>query len=549
MRHFAVLVMVFMCAGVASASDFSNGDIEWGDAANATLYLHDTLMNGDYTVKAVEFSAPVPGIENLQGNIVPETVVVPMVSLEIYKSGVLINKIAMKLGDEPYIDTDYNYRISVNGFPQRNSKEWVYEYYKPWVSLSIQTRAQPELEVDVITDKASYNSYNDTQIDAKVVIINKGGAFVKNVDVNLSTGELKPSSGDIRELHKNFIRIDKNSIQSFVVTLAVPQQLNDEGSYNLDADASGYDVVDNAYTASGSVSITVMPEQSYFTISKSARDRIYLGDNDTVHLVISNGGAYDIRDISLQDGVNENFALEQNSSLHWDIPLLKPGQSWETTYTIRPLDANLAGFEIPEATARFTVNGESVKASSEKPTIIVNGPIIILNKTVDMAYAYVNEDVKVTVSVNNVGDIPTKVEVKDSLPQGVSFVSGQMSLDPTFLELNTPQEFSYIIRRSTEGEVRLSAAVANYTDIVYRGETRSEMLSDRPVITFINTGKPKPTPVVTAASKPGANKTRSGSQQPNLEESAQTTPMTPGFASALAIITLLLAAIYRRKRT
>jgi uncharacterized repeat protein (TIGR01451 family) len=547
MRYFAVLVMVFMCAGVASAANISKNDIEWGDAASATLYMGDTLMNGDYTVKAVEFSSPVPGIKNLQGNIVPDAVVVPMVNLEIYKSGVLINKIVMKLADEPYIDADYEYRISVTEFPNRNSREWVYEYYKPWATVSIQTKAKPELEVDIITDKTSYNSYNDTQIDAKVMVINKGGAFAKNVDVNLSPGELKLGSGDIRQLHKNFQRIEKNSVQSFMVTLAVPQ-ITDEESYALNADAMGYDILDNEYTASGSLSLTVTPKSDYFTISKSARDRIYLGDNDTVHLVVSNRGAYDIRDISLQDSINENFALEQNSSLQWDIPLLKPGQDWETTYTIQPLKTNLDGFQIPEATARFTVNDESVKASSEKTTIIVNGPIIILNKTVDMDVAYINEDVKVTVSVNNVGNIPTKVEVKDSLPQGVSFVSGQTSLDPTFLELNAPQEFSYIIRRSTEGEVRLSPAVANYTDIMYRGETRSEILSDRPVITFIDTSKAKPTPAATEASNLSANKTRTGSQkQDNLAASVQPTPMTPGFAGIIAIITLLLAG--RRKRS
>jgi uncharacterized repeat protein (TIGR01451 family) len=188
-------------------------------------------------------------------------------------------------------------------------------------------------------------------------------------------------------------------------------------------------------------------------------------------------------------------------------------------------------------------------ASSEKTTIIVNGPIIILNKTVDMDVAYINEDVKVTVSVNNVGNIPTKVEVNDSLPQGVSFVSGQTSLGPTFLELNTPQEFSYIIRRSTEGEVQLSPAVANYTDIMYRGETRSEIRSESPVITFIDTSKAKPTPAAVVASNLSANKTQSGSQKTNLAASAQSTPMTPGFAGTLAIITLLLAGGLRRKRS
>ncbi len=544
MRYFAVLILIFMCAGIASAVNFGENDIEWGTGTNGTLYRGDTLMSGNYTVKAVEFSAPVPGIKNLQGNIVPDGVVEPMVNLEIYKSGTLVSTTVLKLNGEPYIDPDYEYRISTLEFLQRSSRNWVYEYYKPWVTVSIQERAKPELQVSIDTNNTEFTSLNDKLIRAKVIITNTGQAFARNVEVNFSSGELKLVGGDVKQYYQ---RIDNNSVQSYMVTLAVPESLDDR-LYDLRADARGYDVTGEEYTASTILSITVNPNPDYFTISKSAKDRIYLGDNDTVHLIVSNRGSYDMRDISLQDSINENFSLEQNSSLHWVIPLLKPGQDWETKYTIRALNTNPDGFEIPEATARFTINGESVMASSEKNTIIVNGPIIILNKTVDMDVAYINEDVKVTVSVNNIGNIPTKVEVNDSLPQGVSFVSGQTSLDTTFLELNTPQEFSYIIRRSTEGEVRLSAAVANYTNIVYKGAARSEILSDRPVITFIDTSKVKPTPAA-MASNLSANKTRSGSQKTNLAASAQSTPMTPGFASTLAIITLLLAGSLRRKRS
>ncbi len=547
MRYVVALVMVFMCAGIASAANISKSDVEWGDPANATLYMQDTLMNGEYTIKAVEFSSPVPGIENVQGNIVPEDVVRPMVNFEVYKDGELINRVIMKLADEPYVDSDYEYRISVNAFPNRNSRDWVYEYYKPWVKASLQIKARPELEVDIVTDKTSYG-YNDTTIEAKVMTINKGGAFAKNVNVNLSPGDLKLSSGDARQFHKNFPRIEKNSVQSFIVTLAVPH-VDDEQSYVLNADATGYDLLDNKYTASGSSSVTVTPVPSYYTVSKSARHRIYLSDNDTVHLVVSNRGTDDMHDILLQDSIDENFALEQNSSLQWNIPLLKPGQEWETSYNIQPLKTNLDGFEIPEATARFTVNGKSARVSSEKPKIIVNGPIIILNKTVDMDVAYINEEVKVTVSINNVGNIPTKVEVRDSLPEGVSLVSGSTSLDPVFLELNTPQEFSYVIRRGTEGEVRLSAAVANYTDVVYRGTAWSGILSDTPVITFIDTSKPKPTPATARASNGSSNTTRPGSQKQktSISPQVQSTPMTPGFAGAFAVVMLILAGRRMKK--
>ena len=549
MRILAVIFIIFLCTGISSAANFSTNEIEWDSAAYVTLYRGESLMNGEYTVKAVEFSSPVPGIKNMQGNIVPDAVVVPLVYLEIYKNGVFVEETVMGMASDPHISPDYEYRITVTEFPKRNSREWVYEYYKPWAKVAIQTRAYPELQLDITTNKTLYTTQYDRIIYAKVKIINKGGAFAQDVDVNFSIGELELNTGDIRELHHSYLRINRNSLESFMVTLLVPD-LTDERSYVLSAEARGYDIKDKEYTASGSSSFTVTPQPDYFHIGKSARDRIYLGENDIVKIVVANGGIYDIHDITVEDTMNNNFELGENSSLQWNIPLLKPGEEWQTSYTMIPLKTNLDGFDLPEATAKFTVNNKLQKAYSEKTNVIVNGPIITLEKTTDMDVAYLNEDVTITVRINNIGDIPTKIKVEDSLPEGVSLVSGKTSLDTTFLELNTPQEFSYVIRRNTEGEVRLSPAVAIFTDIISRGTFLSELSSGSPTITFIDTSKEKPSSSEVSPSNEGTNKTRPVSQNKNNTESPsiQPTPMTPGFSSIYSIIMFIIITFLRQKR-
>lgn len=550
MRILAVITIIFLWTGISSAANFSTNEIEWDSAASVTLYRGDSLMNGEYTVKAVEFSSPVPGIKNMQGNIVPDDVVVPLVYLEIYKSGVFVEEIVMGMASDPYISPDYEYRISVAEFPKRNSREWVYEYYKPWAKVAIETRAYPELQIDITTNKTLYTTQYDRIIYAKVKIINKGSAFAKNVDVNFNIGELKLNAGDIRQLHHSYLRIDRNSIQSFMVTLIVPD-LTDERSYVLSAEAKGYDIKNKEYTSSGSSSFTVTPQPDYFLISKSARDRIYLGENDTVKIVVANGGIYDIHDITVEDTMNENFELEENSSLRWNIPLLKPGQDWQTTYTMIPLRTNLDGFNLPEATAKFTVNNKPQKAYSEKTNVIVNGPIITLDKTVDKDIAYLNEDITVNVRINNIGDISTKVEVRDSLPEGVTLVSGKTSLGPIFLELDKPREFSYIIRSNNEGEIQLYPAIANFTDIVSRGTFRSELRSDSPIITFIDKSKEKSVLSEISTSNDTINKTQSKSHNRTTIPSSptiQSTPMTPGFSSTFSIIMLILITLLRQKR-
>lgn len=472
---------------VATAEFFNKYDIEWDDAVSGTLYRGDALSNGEYTVKAAQFSSPVPGIKNMQGNIVPDDTVYPMVYLSIYKGGVLIKEIVMGAESDPYIDPDYELKVTVGEFLKRNSRDWVYEYYNPWAIVSVQTRAKPKLEVEIVTDKTIYTSHRDSIISAKVKVINSGQAFIENVDVNFSVdlGKLKLRGGDIRQLSQHYERMDKNSVQSFMVVFVVPE-LIDETSYDMNVDARGYDIKDIAYNATDYSSVIVTPEQNYLTINKALKDRIYLDDNETVKIAVANGGIYDAYNISVTDGMNENFELSPYVPLQWNIPVLKPGEEWHTTYFIRPMKANLNGFVMPEATARFTVNNRQYSLSSDKTKVIVNGPIIVIGKTANKSAANIGEDVKIIVTVNNIGSMPTKAEIKDldPLPDGVSFVSGDRSISPTFLELNTPQRFSYVVRGNVAGNIQLPPVTVRYVAVEYRGIKWMEDNSTGPNIIF-----------------------------------------------------------------
>ncbi|MDP2766942.1 MAG: DUF11 domain-containing protein, partial [Candidatus Methanoperedens sp.] len=419
-----------------------------------------------------------------------------MVMLEIYKNGVLIKEIIMNLQSEAYIDPDYKVKVWASGFPAKNARGWVYEYYSvepPWVTISIQTRAKPKLEVTVTTDKSAYTSYTDNIITAKVTVTNSGEARAKNVDVNLNIGELSLRGGDTSQLHHYYYMMEKGASQSWEVILVVPE-LIDQKSYTLSAEAKGFDVKDLEYKAAKtSASITVSPKQNYFTISKAvSKDRMYLPETVIVRVTAANGGMYDIYNIHVTDSMNEKFELKSNTSFQWDIPILKPGQEWGTTYSIKPFETNINGFTIPAASANFTVNNKPYSASSQTPKVIVNGPKIILNKTVDKPVVNITEDVTVTVSINNVGNIVTKAEVKDSLPDGVSLVNGSTSLASTSLELNIPQVLNYTIRMDMEGEIKLPAAIANYTGIEYKGTTRSALSSEMPIVTVIDPSKITP---------------------------------------------------------
>jgi uncharacterized repeat protein (TIGR01451 family) len=289
---------------------------------------------------------------------------------------------------------------------------------------------------------------------------------------------------------------------------------------------------------------------------------MYLKDTAIVRITVSNGGDFDLFNIKVTDSLNEHFDLKSNSSMYWEIPLIKSGQDWSTTYTLKPLETNLDGFNIPAVNALFTINNVKYNASSDSSSVIVNGPKIILNKTVDKQTINLSENITIMVSVNNVGNIATRTQIVDYLPENMSLVSGQTSIESILLEVNKPQGFSYIIRPKISGNIELPAAVANYINIEYKGTVHSALSSNRTVITVIdldkitssssNINSTETTPIINPSdeqipvSLPDIPEVTPEKTTENAPEFTPT-PITPFIDMALTVFLLIFAACLRRK--
>lgn len=552
MAKIVYILIILLLAFPISTSAFIPNEIEWAPAVEGTLYIRDSLTNGPYTVKAVQFSSPVQGFKNGKGEIVPYETVDPMAYLEIYKDGNFLKDAILSPQSGPDIDSDYEVMISSMGFPSGNSREWVQEYYKPWAKVAVSLRGKPELDVTITTEKTTYTSGSDQIITAKVELKNSGDAVAKNVDVTFNVDELKLRGGSTTQLHPVFMEIKKGETKSFEVVLLVPDLLDDK-SYSLTADVKSFDVKNLEYKFSGSKSITVAMKQNYYLVSKAfSKDRIYLNDMINVRLTIANSGTFDMNDIVLNDSMNSNFQLISDTPLFWNFQVLHPGEWKDIEYSIKPLETNLEGFTFPEATAMFKINGKQYNISSDLPLVVVNGPRITINKTIDKKIVNTSEDVTVTVNVTNIGNIPTRTEIKDFLPENVSIVNGSTSFGSTFLEINTPIIFSYVIRINSIEKIELPAAIANYTNVEYRGMKRSSVISDRPVITIFDPAKNSSTNPVQEPKKSGSNATNpslassTAASQTNPAEITPT-PITPGFNIVAGVIVLIFAAFFRRR--
>lgn len=570
MNKALILILIILFLEIPLASSYTSSDIEWASATEAALYKGNNFTNGPYTVIAVQFPSPVPGYKQFKTNeILPETPVSPVVYLEIYKNGTLMKETVLTLMSANEIDPDYEVKVSLTDILPGTSRDWVMEYYNPWAKVSISLRGKPKLELKVTTDKTDYVSNTDDIMTATVEVKNTGDAVARDVEVDLNPGVLQLRGGSTSQFHQTYLELKKGETQSFQIILMVPKVASDT-SYLLNVNAKGYDVKNLEYQASGSKAVSISPKAflTGISVSKAVRDRIYLKDTAVIRVTVANGGVFDLQNVRLTDSLNENFGLKFDSPMHWEIPAIKSGQDWSVTYTLKPLETNLDGFTIPAANALFTINNKEYNASSDSPLVIVNGPKILLNKTVDKQTVNISEDITITVGINNVGNIATRTQVVDYLPDNVSLVSGQTSIESIFLEVNKPQGFSYIIRPKMSGSIELPAAVANYISIEYRGTVPFALSSNRTVITVIdpdniNTGinlkttgtisnltpadgqipvtLPDTTPSLEATSK------ETTENAPDITPEITPTPITPFIDTALTVFLVIFAAFLRRK--
>ncbi|KCZ70976.1 hypothetical protein ANME2D_03005 [Candidatus Methanoperedens nitroreducens] len=555
MRIYIAVIVILWSVNLASAAGFNTEEIQWGAGVTGTLYRDGTLTNGEYTIKVMEFTSHVQGVKSIQDKtikIVPENPVEPMVYLEVYKNGTFIRDVVLNMVNDIYTDPDYEFRVSAVEFPSKSATEWVMEYYNPWAKISLQKRGKPDFEVTFKFTPDRTTFFNGETVIASITLKNKGEAFAKNVDVNLDAVPLKPWAGEISKLHKYYSKIEKDESQSFEVALIVPELLGEQ-EFNFSTNKKFYDAKGIEYRVTNSTPITVSPR--LINISKAIKDRVYLKDTSTVLLTVSNRGTFDIYNIHLNDTMHENFELRSNTSLEWNIPVLRVGEEWSTIYSVRPLEASLSGYTVPAATAQFTVNNRQYNASSQTTTVVVNGPKIILNKTVSKSVANISEFVNVTVKISNIGNIGTRFEVKDSLPDSVSVARGSISLTG-WSDHDSVQEFNYTIRMNREGEALLPAAVLNYTNVEYRGTARSVLSSDNPVITVVDPSKPGSIsfapPVVSSnesAALPVQEVTAAPTDAPADALNPEPTAYVPGFGGISTLIMLLFAfAVAFRRR-
>lgn len=434
----------------------SDENLEWFGGIVYKLTPDDNMVTDkDYTIKAVEFPAPVRGIRTINGTI-PERLVVPFVGLEIYKDMVNnsnpIDNFTLGIGDE-YITADKDMKITLVSMPGNMSSYWVYEYYNPWANIKIQRRTIPTLIVRFKNDTREDTIDPGDTFKINITIKNIGNDTATNVnyDINIGSLVLKSNTAPMKDTVGN---LDKDQQKIIEITLEAPAAVEGR-EYDIYVNMTAYDSLGTFHSWNASKKINVRSITDSILISKTTENSIYLKENIDVILSITNMGPLYMDNIKIYDFIPEglllvkdNVIFKNTTEISFDKYSLGSGESYTYIYMLKPIDPGI--YVLPKFRINFSIRGKELNLTSNEKGFRVFGPKVVLDKSV----MYKGKDDKkndiidVKISAKNVGNgFAARVTIDDQLPENATLVSGDTHI-LTSLDVDDVKTINYVVSMS-----------------------------------------------------------------------------------------------------
>jgi len=454
-KSMSFLFLVLFCL-ISQVSAYSSDDIEWESVKTVTLHWGDSYKVDNYVITADDF--------NKDG----------YVYITIYKDDVYMTAGALKLSDNVvYRDTANGDDIKVYASAlSLKTDSWTGNLIDPTVKVQIYRRGLPDLEVDLDIEKETYDPTRLSTprfIEGNVTIKNVGDAKASNVVLNVDTAGLELADGKLMQTTPSLEKGETTKPLAFKLQIPL---LWDEEDFKIVARAAAYDINNEKHIFEGTKTITIEPKAE-ITLTKSCTEEIYMDETAYVSLIMRNTGPYALSSVHLTDLQTDDLELKDNVQTEKTTSLSAQETTTVLEYTLKPIKPGK--FKLPKATAKFRVDGKDYTFESDTPTIVVNGPYIVLEKKVNVSSFNPGDNVRVTISVKNEGNRDANVEIEETVPEGTSFVSGVMTFDDVVNDKKT-QSFSYVLKLEKEADMKLPATSAKFTDLEgYKGEKVSNM--------------------------------------------------------------------------
>jgi uncharacterized repeat protein (TIGR01451 family)/PGF-CTERM protein len=420
-----------------------------------------------------------------------------------------------------------------------DNKEFKTKNWNPYAKLDILVRGEPKFDIDIETRKDTYDSKStgDSRIDVSIKLKNEGEAKAEDTILTIDTAGMDVLKGKTRYNLGDILK--EETLEPVNLTLQAPTPWVD-ADLNITARTTCLDVRDNKYENIGYKVIKIEKKWG-LVISKTVTKDNHMGKPIHVLVNVRNNGLCDINNIKLEDSIAPEMHLKKDVVLDKTLSL-KSGKLAEKIFEYTLIPDKPGEFTIPKTIANFTLpNGQSGNASSNNSEKVkIYGPEISVIKTINKQQLNSGDELTVTVTAKNTGNVDASVTLTDTVPKEAKFISGETSFKQVLASDGDSKTITYILQMHKEGEIRLPACKASFLDL---DEYSGEVTSDAPVVYV---GVPIPLN--------GSSKQQDGSTGSNQEKNEssydQSEEDSPGFGPALTIVGLLAVTPFmRRKKT
>jgi uncharacterized protein (DUF58 family) len=341
------------------------------------------------------------------------------------------------------------------------------------VSIETFRPGAPALTVDILTDKISYGSNED--ISYVLTLTNSGTIPLHGVTLTTSS-----SAGVVGEPQLRQAALDPLKVKKFIVPVRTPVTPVTRNVL-IESQVTGYDYKGNEYSEPASFEVQVRPyisiEKKVEAVRKSSKDSEMGTDGHfMITLTLKNTAGYRTT-LDVRDELPSSMIPEGVEGTEWTV-LLDAGATKEISYTAKPTEAG--SFTFRPATAQWKDKGETyiVESSSLTDAFIVRGSKVIVEKSAVSSYLYTGEMTEIVVTAVNAGNSNVRIVLADSVPEGLSLISGQLLWEGD-LGAGASKKISYVVKASSPGNIMLPAARADCTDVEGK---KYIAVSDTPVI-------------------------------------------------------------------
>jgi uncharacterized repeat protein (TIGR01451 family) len=522
-----ILIITYSCITPVFADE-----TEWVDPRENTLRMTESFIRDGFQIEATDF------FDNTA-------------LITVYDNGGnLVTRNLTRINDSFVV----NDRLNITIVNLQEAKEnigaghGVNVTVDQWVRIETRVSGVPSIKLAIIPKGIEIQNRTiimqsyvpGSEIAMNFSIRNDGKAKLRNITLTINTSMQVLYN---ENLNYDIYDLDAgNESDPITVHFQAPYTYEPKSVF-ISAKVIGNDILGNAYDVTNSAFVEIMPQfNNKIDVVKYVPEKVYMGDEAIVSLVIKNNGSRKLDNMSLTDSLQPGL-LPIDTNLTWNLSL-GPFEQKEISYMVKPQKPGiytfLPGSSIIEYNGLFDYN--------QKPSkLIVNGPYVILMKSANTSEPSNGETINVTVEAKNAGDATAIVKLSDAVPTNHTLENQMYDTisDTLVLHPGKSAAITYSLLASAAGNFILPPAKAIILDKIFYQDERYTQMATSSELT-IRVGEPLKVPSITTTPVPAKSVNISGREMNVSTATTTTHRSTPGFEGYIFIIVSMVIFIIKK---